>query len=148
MPSTKDLIQKQADALKKDRSGVITNMMMANYGKLFRFFAGLFGFRPVSHNTANTIMICSKESFTKACNETGLNFADAGQRQKYFNKTWSMIICVVDQPYGLVDMYFNGVNVKGTYTFDMINKVGAKGQDSFNLKDIMSAFSQGMTPKF
>lgn len=145
---TRDLIKKQADALKKDRSGVISNMMLSNYGKLWRFISGLIGLKPISHNTANSIMICSKESFVKACNETGLNFADYYQRQKYFTKTWSMIICVVDQPYGLVDMYFNGVNMKGTYTFEMLNKVGAKGQDSFNLKDIMSAFSQGMTPKF
>jgi hypothetical protein len=145
---TRDLIKKQAEVLKKDRSGVISNMMLSNYGKLFRFISGLIGLKPISHNTANSIMICSKEAFTKACNETGLNFADYNQRQKYFTKTWSMIICVVDQPYGLVDMYFNGVNMKGTYTFEMLNKVGAKGQDSFNLKDIMSAFSQGMTPKF
>lgn len=145
---TRDLIKKQAEVLKKDRSGVISNMMLSNYGKLFRFISGLIGLKPISHNTANSIMICSKEAFTKACNETGLNFADYTQRQKYFTKTWSMIICVVDQPYGLVDMYFNGVNMKGTYTFEMLNKVGAKGQDSFNLKDIMSAFSQGMTPKF
>ncbi len=145
---TRDLIKKQAEVLKKDRSGVISNMMLSNYGKLFRFLSGLIGLKPISHNTANSIMICSKEAFVKACNETGLNFADYSQRQKYFTKTWSMIICVVDQPYGLVDMYFNGVNMKGTYTFEMLNKVGAKGQDSFNLKDIMSAFSQGMTPKF
>ena len=36
----------------------------------------------------------------------------------------------------------------GTYTFDMVNRVGAKGKDNFNLKEVMTAFSQGMSPRF
>lgn len=143
---TRDLIKKQAEALKKDRSGVIGEMMSKNRNKLWRWFLGLTGFRPVSHNTANTIMICSKESFMKACSENAINFENFTQRQRYFNKTWSMIICVVDRTYNLVDMYLNGLDFKGTYTYELLNKVGTKGQDAFNLKEIMSAFSQGIAP--
>ena len=145
---TRDLIKKQEKILKNDRSGVILDMMEKNRGKLGRWFMSLFGLKPVSHNIANSILITNKETFRRACTESGIKFENYEQRQRYFNKTWSMIICVVDPMYNTVEMYFNGLDAKGTYTFDMINRVGAKGKDSFDLKEIMGAFSQGLSPKF
>ena len=144
---TRDLIKQQEKILKADKSGIITEMMMKNRSKLWKWVSGLFMSTP-SHNIANSIMIISKETFTRACNNSGLKFDNFTQRQRYFNKTWSMIICVVDPMYNTVEMYFNGLDAKGTYTFDMINKVGVKGKDSFDLKEIMGAFSQGLSPKF
>ena len=145
---TRDLIKKQEQVLKNDKSGVILDMMVKNRGKLGRWFLGMLGIKPVSHNIANSILIANKETFRRACNDSGIKFENYEQRQRYFNKTWSMIICVVDPMYNTVEMYFNGLDAKGTYTFDMINRVGAKGKDSFDLKEIMGAFSQGLSPKF
>ena len=149
----RDLIEKQAKTLKQDKNGVILNMMQHQqcalsrwWGNVLKVFSGRRDM--VSHNLANTILITSKATFDKSCRENSINFADNRQRQMFFNKTWSMIVCVVDPLYNTVDMYFNGVDMKGTYNFAMINKVGAKGQDNFDLKEVMSAFSQGLTPKF
>lgn len=149
----RDLIKKQAKVLKQDKHGVVLDMMNRQRSALFRWWEGVMNHftgvgRSVSHNLANTILITSKATFDKACKENGINFSNGTQRQKFFNKTWSMIICVVDPLYNTVEMYFNGVDMKGTYNFAMINKVGAKGQDNFDLKEVMSAFSQGLTPKF
>ena len=151
----RDMIKKQAKALKQDKDGVILDMLNHQRNALFRWWEGALNLltggdlgRSNSHNLANTILITSKATFDKACRENGINFANGTQRQKFFNKTWSMIICVVDPLYNTVEMYFNGVDMKGTYNFAMINKVGAKGQDNFDLKEVMSAFSQGLTPKF
>jgi len=146
-----DLIKKQAKILKKDKDNIIGDMLNRQHSALFKWWEGLFGMAAGSHgshNTANTMLITNKITFDRACRENRINFADKTQRQKFFNKTWSMLICVVDPLYNTVDMYFNGLDVKGTYTFAMINKVGAKGSDSFDLKEVMSAFSQGMSPKF
>lgn len=149
----RDLIEKQARTLKQDKNGVIIDMLNHQqsalsrwWGNVAKIFAGQRDM--VSHNLANTILIASKATFDKACRDNSINFANCTQRQRFFNKTWSMIICVVDPLYNTVDMYFNGVDMKGTYNFAMINKVGAKGQDNFDLKEVMSAFSQGLTPKF
>ena len=151
----RDMIKKQAKALKQDKDGVILDMLNHQRNALFRWWEGALNLitggdigRSNSHNLANTILITSKATFDKACRENSINFSNGTQRQKFFNKTWSMIICVVDPLYNTVDMYFNGVDMKGTYNFAMINKVGAKGQDNFDLKEVMSAFSQGLTPKF
>ena len=148
----RDLIKKQAKILKQDKHGVILDMMQRQKGALWAWWKHLFESHfaggNMSHNLANTILISSKATFDRTCRESRINFNDNNQRQKFFNKTWSMIVCVVDPLYNTVEMYFNGVNMKGTYSFAMINKVGAKGQDNFDLKEVMSAFSQGLTPKF
>ena len=149
----RDLIKKQAKVLKQDKHGIIIDMMNHQHNALFRWWEGVVNvvtghLRSPSHNLANTMLITSKATFDKACRENSINFNNNTQRQRYFNKTWSMIVCVVDPLYNTIEMYFNGVDMKGTYSFAMINKVGAKGQDNFDLKEVMSAFSQGLTPKF
>ena len=143
-----DLIKKQSKALKKDKHGILSEMLMKQKSALAKFWLKMFGKGTPSHNMANTMLIVNKATFDRACRTNHINFADNNQRQKFFNKTWSMIICVVDPLYNTVDMYYNGLDVKGTYTFAMINKVGAKGQDSFDLKDVMTSFAQGMSPRF
>ena len=157
----RDIIRKQKKILKQDKNGIILNMMSKQRSSLFAWWEGIlglvtqdnrghnpYGLRNMSHNLANTMLITSKATFDRTCRDLGLNFDNWTQRQKFFNKTWSMLICVVDPLYNTVDMYFNGVDVKGSYNFAMINKVGAKGQDNFDLKEVMTAFSQGLTPKF
>lgn len=156
----RDIIRKQKKILKQDKHGIILGMMAKQRSSLYHWWEGILslvtagqgqsikGIRGMSHNLANTILITSKATFDRTCRELGMNFENATQRQKFFNKTWSMIVCVVDPLYNTVDMYFNGVDYKGSYNFAMINKVGAKGQDNFDLKEVMSAFSQGLTPKF
>lgn len=157
----RDIIRKQKKILKQDKHGIILSMMSKQRSSLFAWWEGILGLvtsdanghnpvgiRSMSHNLANTMLITSKATFDRTCRELGLNFENWTQRQKFFNKTWSMLICVVDPLYNTVDMYFNGVDVKGSYNFAMINKVGAKGQDNFDLKEVMTAFSQGLTPKF
>ena len=57
-------------------------------------------------------------------------------------------MCVVDPMYGTMKMYFAGIPTVGTYSYTMINKIGSKGKDSFDLKEVMTAFSQGQAPRF
>ena len=143
-----DLVRQQAQVLKNDRTGVVSEMMNMNRNKLFRWLAGLIDIMPESHNLANAIMIIDRNTFRQTTNEYHIDFRNTEVRQKFFNKTFTMIIGIVDLTYQTVDMYFNGIQMMGTYTFDMINKVGTKGKDNFNLKEVMQAFSQGMTPRF
>ena len=104
--------------------------------------------RTPSHNLASAISIISKDAFDRACKENNIDFGNIKMRNNYFNRTFTMMMVVVDTMYGKVDIYYNGVDYVGTYTFDMVNRVGAKGKDNFNLKEVMTAFSQGMSPRF
>lgn len=145
---SRDLLKKQEKLLKEDKSGVLAEILTNQHNKLFNWALRLVGLKPTSGNLANSMIIMDKPTFTEACKEVGANFADKGYRQSFMLKTMAIFVVVVDVMGGTVDMYFNGIDVKGTYTFQMLNKVGAKGKDSFNLAEIMQTFSQGMTPRF
>lgn len=144
----RDLIERQSDIIKKDKSGVLLEMMLRQRNVLFKWAGTLLGILPEMHNLANAILVLDNNTFKNACNEAKIDFSSNVSRQKFFMKTFTMILVVVDNMYGTIDMYFNGLNTKGSYTFDMVNKVGTKSKDSFDLKQVMQAFSQGMTPKF
>ena len=144
----RDLIDKQHQALKNDRTGTVGQIVSKSRGKLAQYFFGLASLRTPSHNLASAISIISKDAFDRACKENNIDFGNIKMRNNYFNRTFTMMMVVVDTMYGKVDIYYNGVDYVGTYTFDMVNRVGAKGKDNFNLKEVMTAFSQGMSPRF
>ena len=144
----RDLIERQKAAIKKDKNGVLVDMMLRQKNALFRWAMHAVGIRPENHNSASSMFVISKQSFDTACAAQRIDFKSNSVRQSFFNKTFTMLILVVDPMYGTMEMYINGVNVIGKYTFDMINKVGSKGKDSFDLKQIMQSLNQGMTPKF
>lgn len=143
-----DLIKKQADIVRKDKSGVIAEMLFNKQNMLFRYLSSVISGSYVNRNAASNILIISKETFEKACREANVDFTKFIVRQKCFATTMSVVIGVVDTLYGTVDLYFNGLQTKGTYNFNMINKIGSKGKDSFDLKEIMTAMTQGNSPKF
>ncbi len=144
----RDLIKKQKDTLRKDTDGVLYDMLIKQRNSLAKWFLSVFGMIPENHNTANSILVLERSTFKKACDEVKVDFNCYAQRQKFFQKTFTMIVVVVDPMYGQVEMYFNGVDVKGTYTFKMIEAVGAKGKKDINYQDVMLAFNQQMSPKF
>lgn len=144
----KDLIKKQSTALKKDNTGIVNEMLIRQRNSLFRYVAGLTNFLPERHNLANAIMILDKQTFDKTCREAHIDFDNYISRNKFFLKTFSMVMCVVDPMYGTMKMYFAGIPTVGTYSYTMINKIGSKGKDSFDLKEVMNAFSQGQAPRF
>lgn len=145
---SRDLINKQQELIKQDKGGVLYDMLIKQRSSLFKWIMGLAKFLPENHNLANSILILDKSTFKKACTEAKVDFTTSSGRQAFFKKTFTMIVVVVDLMYGQVEMYFNGVDSKGTYTFKMIESVGAKGKKDINYSDVMLAYSKQMSPKF
>jgi len=144
----KDLIEKQKSSIKQDKSGTLVSMMMRQRSSFFKWVSQLIGIAPENHNAASSMYVISKQSFDAACAASNVKFSSASDRGRFFSKTFTLLVVVVDSMYGTVELYIHGLNTVGKYTFDMVNKVGTKGRDSFDLKQIMQAFNQGMTPKF
>lgn len=145
---SKDLIKKQSDIMKGDKDGVIYDMLSKQRNSLWKWFLSVLDFRPENHNMANAILVLDKATFKKACSDAKVDFSTASGRQGFFRKTFTMIVVVVDLMYGQVEMYFNGVDAKGTYMFKMIEAVGSKGKKDINYSDVMLAFNKQMSPKF
>lgn len=143
-----DLIKRQGDALKADKTGILLNMIKNKNGKFISQIWDMITKGDPSRNLANSFLIMSRDNFRQACAESNIDFTDYRQRQKFFLMTYCMMVVVVDSMSGSVDIYINGFKLVGNYTYDMINKVGSKGKDNFNLKEIMTAMSGGSMPRF
>lgn len=144
----RDMVEREAKLLKKDKSGLVAQMMARQRSGVWRWVGGMLDLIPKSHNLSNAILVFDKQSFDSSCREAHIDFNNVYQRMQFFRKTFTMMAVVVDTMYGKVDMYYAGVPQVGNYTFNMINKVGAGKNDNFDLKSIMTAFASGNSPRF
>ena len=144
----RDLVEKQKNALKNDKTGTLAEMYWRQQNRVFNWALKLTGVRPETHNLSNSFIVLNKSTFDAACREAHVDFNSMISREKFFLKTFSMGLVVVDPMYGNVRMFFAGVPAVGTYSYTMINKIGARGKDNFDLKEIMNAFASGQAPKF
>lgn len=141
-----DIRKKRLKALKNDKSGALTDMLDRQSNALANSWLKLAFITPERQNIANTILIFDKPTFEKACSNAGLKFKDYNSRQKFFNKTFAMMLCVVDPMYNKVEMYYHGLPAMSTFTFEQIKR-NAKSE-SVDLLSVMKTYAQGMAPKF
>ena len=139
-----DLLRNQKKALTKDNSGVLFEILNNNHNNLIKSIVGIVTGKE-RHNLQNSTLVINSKSFKKACDTLGVNFENFAERQRFFSKAGMMLLVVVDPMYNLVDIYYNGIKHKGSYDFNMINKVGAKGAD-MDMKQIMSVLASGSAP--
>jgi hypothetical protein len=144
----RDQVEKQRKLLKADTTNTLAEMQWRQQNRIFNWAMKMVGLRPETHNLANSFIVINKTTFDQACRDAHVDFNSQITREKFFLKTFSMGLCVVDPMYGNVRMFFAGVPAVGTYPYAMINKVGARGKDSFDLKEIMNAFASGQAPRF
>jgi len=141
-----DLRRKRLDALRKDRTGVLSDMIDTKENAVSGMWLKLAQITPDRQNIANSILIYERRNFDKACSNSSINFKSFSSRQKFFMGTMSMMVAVVDTNYNKVDMYYNGIPMPSTFTFDQLKK-NAK-TESTDILAMMKNYAQGMSPKF
>lgn len=133
-------------ALKQDKSGVLRDMIERQENNLSSSWLKLLFVQPDRQNIANTILIFDKNTFDRATSMAGLRFKNYNSRQKFFSKTFSMMIHVVDPMYNKVTTYYHGLDAISEFTFEQI-KTNSK-TENVDLMQVMKAYAQGMAPKF
>lgn len=141
-----DLIKKRATARKADKTGVLDVMLADQKNALVKFFLKLAGVYPEKQNIANAVHVYEKTSFDRWCHANGCDFRKPTDRNKFFARTYSMMVAVIDAAYGRVDVYFHGIDKHGEYKFDQIQQQAKS--ERYDLKEIMKAYYQSSTPKF
>lgn len=142
-----DLIKKHKRALQNDNSGVLNEMLRKQTRGFWDTLLSWTGLTPENHNTASSILIADTNTFELSAHEAGIRFDRYSDRQRFFGKSFAMMVVCVNPDYKQVKVYLNGVDSVGEYNFDMINKLGKNVRDSLDIKDIMSMFAQGVMPK-
>ena len=142
----RDLRQQRLKALKDDKDGILQQMLDRQSNALSNAWLKYAQITPERQNIANTILIFEKASFDKACNSAGLKITNYSNRQKFFNKTFSLMIVVVDVMYNKVTVYYHGLTDPSVFTFGQLKK-NAKVETT-DILAMMKNYAQGMAPKF
>lgn len=141
-----DLNKKRRKAMRQDKSNALYDMIKESDSKVTNAWLKYSLLYKDKANIANTILVFDKQTFVRACNTYGLKFSNYSSRQKFFDKTMSMMIAIIDTNYNTVEFAYHSLENIGTYTFNQMK--GASKNDKYDLTDIMKAYGQGMAPKF
>lgn len=141
-----DMRKRRRKAMKNDKTGALREMIERQENALSNSWMKLIFLTPERQNIANTILILEKSNFEKACSRAGLRFKDFNSRQKFFNKTFAMMLHVVDPMFNKVTSYYHGLNAISEFTFDQIKRNSRN--ENVDLMQVMKAYAQGMAPKF
>lgn len=141
-----DLAAKRAAILKADKDGIFREIEDHRTNSLIKKIGNIFG-AGQKVNASNVIICAERDSFMRVCAEVGFDIKNYNQRQKFFAESMSMILLLVDQRYQQVDMFINGLEPIGTYTFDMIKQNG-KSKDSIDIQQVMQMIAAGNALRF
>lgn len=144
-----DKVAKRKKAIIADKDGVLREMearKQSGVSKALSNFATTSG--NMNRNAANSIIIMSKQTLDRVSKENGFDIRRYDQRQTLFKDTMSMIFAVYDNLYNTVDMYFNGLESRGEYTTDMLEKAAKKGDSGLDLKTLITLLTNGNAPRF
>ncbi len=137
-----DLIDQHKAALMHDEEGVYSEIIRrANNAKKY----GLLTSNP-SLVSASNLFILSEESAKEVENKLGGKLSNPRIRQKAFENTYAMVICVIDRDYERVTFYYRGIAQETEVSVASIrNSSKSKGPD---ILDIFKSLSQGSAASF
>lgn len=141
-----DLLEKRNKAIKQDKTGELSDMMERQQSNLWKYIKKIVGYQKERQNIASTVQIFNKYSFDKFCHDAHCDFRRVDNRNKYMNKTMSMIVAVIDSDYNKVDLYYSGLDNKGEYNFNQIKNLAENKQ--YDLSQVMKAFANTSAPRF
>ena len=137
-----DLIREQKRTLMTDKDGVYSEIAKrAKNSRLASFFS-----KNPSLAEASNIVVISEETAMQLRIKHNLNLDNFKDRQKIFDKTYAMILVVIDRNYERVNMYHYGISASTSVGLRDI-KVANKGSGP-DIMEVLTAFKGGNAPVF
>lgn len=135
-----DRIDAYAQSAMKDKSGYLKEMQKRS-GKSAAAFA-LTG--EPSPSTASALMMIHADTLDKLYREDGIDLSVYKQRQSLFERTYAMIICVVDPEWESATFYYRNIE-KATNVRASDMKRSTKG-DGSDVMELMKVYMSGSAP--
>ena len=88
-----------------------------------------------SSNLANSVVVFSEDTVTRAKADSGIDLHNDQDRQRYFRDAYAMIVAIVDPLHQRVTIYFNGLDGALECSYSDFRSKDAK----FDPKDFMAA---------
>lgn len=144
-----DIVNERRKALFNDKDGVLSDYLEKQGENKIKLWDNISKDpNDRKRNLASTVLIMSTQSILRAKIETGIDFNDKADRERFFINSLAMMVVVIDTSYNHITMYFNGMDEVGTYTFDQFIAASKKGDSALDLISALSSFAKGNTPRF
>ena len=137
-----DLIREHKKALMTDKDGIYSEIeKRAKNNKLASFFS-----KNPSLAEASNIVVISEETAMQLRIKHNLNLHNFKDRQSVFDKTYAMILVIIDRNYERINMYHYGISTGTSVGLRDIRIANKKnGPD---IMEILTAFKGGSAPIF
>lgn len=141
-----DVLEKRSKALKKDRNNALGDLFRhqnkSSLRQILKFVVG----NNRTFNLANSVLMLDENTVTRYAKKQGVNLNNVKDRRRFFAKTYSLFIVLVDPNYSQVTIYTNGIDDVAQYSFNEIKTNASR--DDFDLSEIMQAFGKSQAPTF
>lgn len=141
-----DQLQRKEDALRSDKTHVLSDIFYQQSNVLRQQIRRLFGHGGSSYNLANSILMLDEETATYYARKSNFSFEKYADRKRFFSRTYNLFIILVDNRFSRVTIYTNGLEQGASYSFNEMKASGSS--DKMSLKDIMEYLSKNQMPKF
>lgn len=138
----RDLIREHRKTLINDRSGVYAEIVKrANKNKI----SGMLSMNP-SVATASNIVLMSSDTARQLEVEIGGRLKDASLRQRMFDKTYLMILVVIDPDYKMIRFYYDGISTHTELSFNDVKNLNKNG--AMDVGEVLRTLQLGQSPRF
>lgn len=136
-----DLIDAHRQHIKDDKDGIYSSILNRRANNaVASLISGNY-----SVATASNLLIMSKDTQVQAEVELGLRFNDVKSRQKIFDKTYLMIMAMVDTDRDRVTFYYRGIPDATSISLRDL-KASNQGSSGTDINDILAAYRMGSAP--
>lgn len=140
-----DLITEHKQALLADKNGVYQEILRRRRNnKVSGTYAAAKGGNP-SVGTSSNLVVTTRQTIKDLEAIIGGKFDSFDVRQKVFERSYLMIVAVIDPDYDHVTFYYRGIALPTELTVRDLKKAGKEGSD---VLEVLKTFQAGMAPKF
>ena len=96
--------------------------------------------------TASNIVLMSSDTARQLEVEIGGRLKDASLRQRMFDKTYLMILVVIDPDYKMVRFYYDGISTHTELSFNDVKNLNKNG--AMDVGEVLRTLQLGQSPRF
>lgn len=141
-----DLIDEHKKAMLGDKTGVYKEIMNRRAAGQNRDTVAFFDEGHLSVGTASSLVVTTRETIKDLETVIGGKWSNFAVRQKVFDRSYLMIVAVVDPDYDHVTFYYRGIELPTELSVKDLKKAG-KDSNS-DILALMQALQQGNAPRF
>ncbi len=141
-----DILDKREKALKKDKNNALGDIFRQQNKAGLRLILKAIFHKSPTYNIANSVLILNENDVARHSKKIGFNLLNIKDRTRFFAKTFTLFIVLIDPNYSQVSIFTNGISDVATYTFNEIKANASR--DNFDLVEIMQALEKNQMPKY